>query len=128
MSTATPTALLRRFRFDERYRIIGDLDLWRQMAKADMLQVITVDEPISVFEYGDGLSSMPKNNAIKWVENLMSHHAAGQKFTTVGLVRQLFKLLRIELVSRLPIGWRLRIWKMRHGWRPLEPGSTNETA
>lgn len=128
MSTAAPTAVLRRFRFDERYRVVADIDLWRRMDTEGELQVVTIDETISIFEYGDGLSSLPKNNALKWVENLMIQHKAGQKFTTLGLLRGIAGLLKIEMMSRLPITLRLKIWQMRHNWEPLTPETTTGKA
>lgn len=117
MSTAVPANILKNNKFDTRYRILGDLDLWARLNAAGLLDVVIVDATISEFEYGAGLSSMPKNNALKTVERMMMHHRSKQPVTNKFLIMTLITHLRIEIFSRLPINWRFAIWKRRHGWQ-----------
>ena len=103
MSTAVPTELLREYKFDTRFRILGDFDLWDRLAGAKVLDVVIVPEIISIFEFGNGLSSKPINNATKSVERLMIHHRNGLPVNAGFLVKSLITLARIEIFSRLPI-------------------------
>lgn len=119
MSTAVPTSILKESMFDIRFRILGDIDLWSRLRQRQKLQIVTVPEIISVFEYGDGLSSMPTNNALKAFERMMIHHR-DNKITAAFYLSNFLLYLRTELFSRIPLPVQFWVWRKRHNWEKYQ--------
>ena len=120
MSTAVPTRLMKEYKFDTRFRVLGDIDLWHRMEQKNQLDVIVVSDIISTFEYGKGLSTNPKNNALKIFEKMMIYHLQNNDISASYFLKSIILYLRVEVFSRLPIKMKFWVWRKRHNWEQIK--------
>ncbi|MEM6867873.1 MAG: glycosyltransferase family 2 protein [Cyanobacteria bacterium P01_C01_bin.121] len=81
------TTLLKKYKFDDSFKIYGDLDLWTRMEKGGDYSVLTLDEVIADFELG-GIGNNPAHLYIQYKDRqkYFLKHKIYSKWLVSGLV------------------------------------------